>query len=90
MTGEQEQVDCHSVVGVETRRPRVLVVDDDAATRMLCTLNLELAGFEALAAADGRCGLERALADAPDLVLLDVRMRPRRSANTSTAAAERR
>ena len=59
-----------------TERPklRVLVVDDDAAIRMVCALNLELAGFEVLEAEDGLLGLERAREDRPDLVLLDVRM----------------
>lgn len=71
---EQSGVDRRSAVGADTRRPRVLVVDDDAAIRMVCTLNLELAGFEVLAAEDGPRGLERALADPPDLVLLDVTM----------------
>jgi CheY-like chemotaxis protein len=59
---------------LETRQPRVLVVDDDAATRMLCSVNLELSGLEVLEAEDGLHGLERARADTPDLVVLDVMM----------------
>jgi CheY-like chemotaxis protein len=59
-----------------TERPklRVLVVDDDAAIRLVCALSLELAGFEVLEAEDGPRGLERAHEGRPDLVLLDVRM----------------
>src|SRR5690349_22861333 len=58
----------------ERSKLRVLVVDDDAAIRMVWALNLELAGFEVLEAEDGLLGLERAREDRPDLVLLDVRM----------------
>jgi CheY-like chemotaxis protein len=54
--------------------PRVLVVDDDPGTRALCSMNLELAGVEVVEAEDGQAGLERALADPPNLLVLDVRM----------------
>jgi CheY-like chemotaxis protein len=54
----------------ETRKPRVLVVDDDPAIRMVCAVNLELAGLEVLTAEDGLRGLKRARADPPDLVVL--------------------
>ena len=58
-----------------TVRPfRVLVVDDDPGIRMLCAAGLAEADVEVLEAEDGRCGLERALAERPDLVLLDVNM----------------
>ena len=53
---------------------RVLVVDDDPATRTLCSINLRRAGLEVLEAEDGIRGLERALADRPDFVVLDVMM----------------
>ncbi len=58
----------------EIRRPRVLVVDDDPAIRLLYAINLELAGFEVLAAEDGQRGLESAVNELPDLVLLDIGM----------------
>jgi CheY-like chemotaxis protein len=54
--------------------PRVLIVDDDPATRLLYALNLELEGLLVLEAADGRSGLARALEELPDLVLTDVTM----------------
>ena len=53
---------------------RILVVDDDPATRMICAINLEAEGFSVLEAADGREGLERARSEHPDLVLTDVVM----------------
>ena len=54
--------------------PCVLIVDDDAATRMLCSVNLQLEGLRVLEAADGRHGLARAQDEQPDLVLTDVMM----------------
>jgi CheY-like chemotaxis protein len=54
--------------------PRVLIVDDDPATRLLYALNLELEGLLVLEAGDGRSGLARAQAEHPDLVLTDVMM----------------
>jgi two-component system, chemotaxis family, chemotaxis protein CheY len=56
------------------RRARVLIVDDDTATRELCKFNLQLAGMPVLEAVDGRNGLSRARYERPDLVLTDVDM----------------
>jgi DNA-binding response OmpR family regulator len=55
-------------------RKRVLVVDDEPSIRLLCALNLELAGFDVAEAPDGPSALERAAEGAYDLVLLDVMM----------------
>jgi CheY-like chemotaxis protein len=55
-------------------RPCVLVVDDDPAIRLLCSVNLEAAGLTVREAADGRQALARARSERPDLVLTDVRM----------------
>jgi DNA-binding response OmpR family regulator len=52
----------------------VLVVDDDPAIRLLCSVNLELAGVTVLQACDGESALAWARSDQPDLVLTDVRM----------------
>ena len=59
---------------VAPAQPRVLVVDDDPGNRMLCSVNLRGAGIEVLEAEDGRRGLERALLDSPDAIVLDVMM----------------
>ena len=53
---------------------RVLVIDDEAPIRLLCRVNLEAEGMEVLEAADGPSGLEKARAEVPDVVLLDVMM----------------
>ncbi|MEW6743959.1 MAG: response regulator transcription factor [Planctomycetota bacterium] len=50
----------------------VLVVEDDAAIRRGITDALRYAGYQVLECADGRRGLEMALASSVDLVLLDV------------------
>ena len=53
---------------------RVLIVDDEPSMRLLCSINLEMAGFDVTEAADGAEALERAKNDGFDLVLLDVMM----------------
>ena len=53
---------------------RVLVIDDEAPIRLLCRVNLEAERMEVLEAADGPSGLEKARAERPDVVLLDVMM----------------
>ena len=54
--------------------PGALVVDDDAALRMLCRVNLELEGF-AVREAGSIDEAEAALdAERPDVVLLDVHL----------------
>jgi len=53
---------------------RVLVIDDEAPIRLLCRVNLEAENIEVLEAADGPTGLEKARAELPDVILLDVMM----------------
>jgi DNA-binding response OmpR family regulator len=60
----------------EHGKPKVLIVDDDAAIRLLCRVNLELEGYGVLEA-HSVDQAERALADGQvDLVLLDVHIGP--------------
>ncbi len=54
--------------------PRILVIDDEAAIRDSLRMTLEYEGYEFLAAATGQEGLTLAEREAPDLVLLDVKM----------------
>jgi len=56
------------------RRPRVLVIDDDPLVHDYLGLELEDAGFEVLAALDGRQGIELAIGSQPDVVVLDLIM----------------
>jgi DNA-binding response OmpR family regulator len=53
---------------------KVLVIDDEAPIRLLCRVNLEAEGMDVIEAADGPAGLEKARAERPDVVLLDVMM----------------
>src|SRR3982750_89079 len=55
-------------------KSRVLVIDDEAAIRDSLRMTLEYEGYEFLGAATGQEGLALAERDAPDLVLLDVKM----------------
>ena len=57
-----------------SRRPRILVVDDDPGIRALCSVVLGADGYDVAEAADGQEGLVQALSDPPDLVLLDISM----------------
>ncbi len=52
----------------------ILVIDDDESLRDTVSLMLEQDGFRALQASDGRLGLERALINKPDLILVDLRL----------------
>jgi DNA-binding response OmpR family regulator len=53
---------------------RVLAVDDEPDVLRLVEIKLRKAGFEVLTARDGQEGLEQAIAERPDVVLLDVMM----------------
>jgi DNA-binding response OmpR family regulator len=57
---------------------RILIVEDEPAMVSGLRDNFEFEGYEVISAADGVEGLERALKDSPDLVVLDVMM-PRMS-----------
>ncbi|HEV7761246.1 MAG TPA: response regulator transcription factor [Acidimicrobiales bacterium] len=51
---------------------RILVVDDDATVSEVVARYLERDGFAVETVADGRVALDRALAEPPDLVVLDL------------------
>ena len=52
----------------------VLVIDDEAPIRLLCRVNLEAEGMSVAEAATVLSGLEKARANPPDVILLDVMM----------------
>jgi two-component system nitrogen regulation response regulator NtrX len=55
-------------------KSRILVIDDEAAIRDSLKMTLEYEGYECLGAATGQEGLALVEREAPDLVLLDVKM----------------
>jgi len=55
-------------------KQRVLVVDDEASIRSSLRMILQHAGYQFLEAASGQEGLEKIAADAPDVVVLDIKM----------------
>lgn len=62
----------------ETKKRRVLLVDDDAEIVEAMRYALEAKGYEILVARDGNQGLAMAEREDPDLVILDMMM-PKRS-----------
>ncbi len=58
----------------ETKTKKILTVDDDEFVREILVAYLEDSGYEVLQAENGRLGLEVFRREAPDLVMLDLRM----------------
>ena len=59
-------------------KKKVLVVDDDMDTREIISMKLQAHGFDVVTASDGQEGTQKARAERPDLIVLDV-MLPRSS-----------
>ncbi len=57
-----------------TDSAKVLVVDDDPGGRYLKSHILRKCGYQVIEAASGQAAIEQCCVDAPDLVLLDVRL----------------
>jgi DNA-binding response OmpR family regulator len=55
-------------------RKRILVVDDSKTAAMMTSVILGRALYEVELAADGEEGVRKAMADQPDLILMDVVM----------------
>jgi two-component system, OmpR family, alkaline phosphatase synthesis response regulator PhoP len=59
-------------------KPRILVVEDDESIALGLKMNLEDEGYQVESVADGEMGLDKALSESPDLIILDV-MLPRQN-----------
>ncbi len=57
-----------------SRKPWLLVVDDEEPIRKIVTFQLEKAGYDVCTCADGEIALRRVAEREPDLILLDVMM----------------
>lgn len=53
---------------------RILIIEDDAASRELVRYLLNTSGYDTLVAANGGAGLRTALQERPDLVVCDLQM----------------
>jgi CheY-like chemotaxis protein len=56
----------------KANRPRVLLVDDYSDAREMYGEYLEYSGYDVIEAANGMEALQRALADKPDIILMDL------------------
>jgi DNA-binding response OmpR family regulator len=54
------------------RKPRILIVEDEPPMRMALLDILDSEGYRVLTAADGESGIEQAVREKPDLILLDI------------------
>ena len=63
-----------SAGGAETKRPLILVVDDEANVRAYLTQLMQSAGYGVVAAAGGREALDLARETKPDLITMDLLM----------------
>ena len=69
-----EERDSRPVTPACMPKSRILVIDDEAAIRDSLRMTLEYEGYDFVGAATGQEGLALAEREAPDLVLLDVKM----------------
>ncbi len=53
---------------------KILFIEDEPDQRLIMTLRLKKSGFMVIVAEDGARGLEKAVKEKPDLILLDVIM----------------
>jgi len=58
----------------ENDKPRILVVEDDLAILTGLSMSLKFEGFDVIQAQEGKTGLQKAVDEAPDLVVLDIMM----------------
>src|SRR2546426_6618147 len=63
-----------SLEAMDQAKPRVLVVDDDPLTRSLLSIALQSQAFEVIPAGDAGTALEHVRSEAPEIVILDLRL----------------
>ncbi|MFH1347755.1 MAG: response regulator [Candidatus Margulisiibacteriota bacterium] len=56
------------------KKKKILIIEDYPATVELMNTLLSPNGFEIIVACDGKIGIEKAVSEKPDLILLDVMM----------------
>jgi signal transduction histidine kinase/DNA-binding response OmpR family regulator len=75
-TGTSSQIRAHNIVGLmpEYASPKVLLVDDKVANRLLVRRFLAPLGFTLIEAKNGQEAVERCEQEHPDLIIMDHRM----------------
>ena len=61
-------------MSTKTFKKRILVIDDEEDLVVLLTSRLQTAGYEILQALDGEEGLDLAIEQVPNLIILDIAM----------------
>ncbi len=59
---------------VETRKQKILIIEDDASIRKTLSFRLAKLGFDVFQSSDGFEGLDDAKQMRPDLIVLDLRL----------------
>jgi len=54
--------------------PKILIIDDSPEIRDIIQMRLENVNYKSITAQNGKEGLEKAEAENPDLILLDIKM----------------
>ena len=60
--------------GIAMAKKKILLVDDEPSVLKILTRRLETNHYEVITATDGLEGLDRAMADKPDLIISDIMM----------------
>lgn len=55
-------------------KQKILIIEDNEQNMYLLTFILSRQGHDVIQAGDGRQGIERALKDRPDMILLDIQL----------------
>lgn len=61
-------------MGFFTRKKKILIIDDEPATRGMICMLLEDKGYEVLEAGTGDQGVQEAVDRLPDLIILDINL----------------
>jgi DNA-binding response OmpR family regulator len=60
------------LIGGEIMARKILIIEDDISTSQFLSYTMEHEGYQAITALDGIDGLKKALAEKPDLIILDI------------------
>src|SRR5262249_30039073 len=74
MIGSEATPTFESIHGRVLASPLVLVVDDESVIRDSLTCYLTAAGYSIITAPNGKDGIDKYLAETPDVVLIDLLM----------------